>query len=505
MAGSDERNRSLWLETAGATPAFPPLDRDIDVDVAVVGAGITGLSAAYILQQDGRRVAVLERDLVGTGTTGYTTAKATALQGLMYRFIEQSFDADTATVYAHASSAGVELIASLARDADLKRLPAYTYTRSTSDVVRIEEEVASAGRAGLAAEFVSDIGLPFDTPGAVKLDDQVHFHPKRYCDGLAARIGDIFERTDVVDVDEGSPCTVTAADGHTIRAAHVVVATQLPFIHRGMFFAKATPDRSYCIAARMEDPPAGMYINSDQPIRSIRPHYGRNATWLIVSGEGHKTGEDDDNEKRYEALETFAREEFGVQPELRWSAQDYMPVDGLPYIGRAAHTARRVFVATGFQKWGLSTGSFAAILLADLIAERENPWATVFDSTRIDAPRAAKPFLKANLEVAKRFVADRLKAVKPRTVDDLRAGEGGLVDSGYRTVAAYRDEQGRLHQVSATCTHLGCKVHFNNAERTWDCPCHGSRFDVDGHVLEGPATRPLEDVSHERGELHEAG
>ena len=505
MASSAETNVSLWLRTSSTEPAFPKLERDIDVDVAVIGAGITGLTTAYLVKQDGRSVAVLERDLVGTGTTGYTTAKVTALQGLMYRFLEESYDTDTARVYANASETGMELVASLAKDADVRRLPSYTFTRSREDVPRIEEEVAAASRAGLAVSFEADCGLPFDVSGAVGLPDQVHFHPKRYCDALAQEVADVSERTEAVDVDDGDPCTVETSDGRTIRAGAVVVATQLPFIFGGVFFAKASPSRSYCIAGRMDDPPAGMYISSDEPIRSIRPHYADDDTWLIVSGEGHKVGTDDDNEKRYVALEDFAREHFGVDPELRWSAQDYMPADGLPYIGRAAHTARNVYVATGFQKWGLSTGSFAALLLSDLIGGRDNPWAEVFDSTRIDAPRAAKPFLEANLKAGKHFIADRLRAIRPRSIDDLGPGEGDLVDNGLRTVAAYRDDHGKLHQVSATCTHMGCKVRFNPAEKSWDCPCHGSRFDVDGRVLEGPATKPLEDVSGDREKLDEAG
>jgi glycine/D-amino acid oxidase-like deaminating enzyme/nitrite reductase/ring-hydroxylating ferredoxin subunit len=491
---------SLWATTDPPSLTYPALDRDIEVDVAVIGAGITGLTTAHMLERSGANVVVIDRHLVGAGTTGSTTAKVTALQGLMYRFLAETYDDDTARIYAEANSAGVETVAQIATDlgldCDLRRLPALTYTTSRDDAKRIEEEVEAAKRAGLDAEFVTTTDLPFDVAAAVKLDDQVHFHPRKYCRGLAASLSQVYENTEAVDVDEGNPCEIKTATG-TIRAGHVVIATQLPFVHRGLYYAKAAPDRSYAQAARVENPPEGMYLSVDQPIRSVRPHFGSDGTWLIIGGEGHKVGQDDDTDRHYMALEGFGREQFDVAPELRWSAQDYMPADGLPYIGKITSRSERVFVATGFQKWGLSTGTYAGMIIRDLIDGRDNAWHQIVDSTRVDLKRSAKTLVKENVNVAQRFVGDRLADLKARHIDELSPGEGDVVDTGEEVVAAYRDESGVLHQVSPICTHLGCIVSFNNAETTWDCPCHGSRFTIDGEVIEGPAVKELARIERE--------
>jgi len=232
-----------------------------------------------------------------------------------------------------------------------------------------------------------------------------------------------------------------------------------------------------------------MYISSASPTRSVR---STPDGWTIVGGEGHKVGQDDDTRERYEALERWAARTFDVeQIGYRWSAQDYETVDGAPYIGRLTSDHARIWVATGFRKWGMSNGTVAAMIISDLIAGRDNPWAEAFDSTRLAPGASIKRLVTENLDVGKRFVADRIRAWRPQPVDELEVGRGAIVELGGSAVAAYRDDRGDLHAVAATCTHLGCRVTFNTAERSWDCPCHGSRFDVDGHVLEGPAVEDL--------------
>lgn len=502
MGGSAAVNPSLWMVTDPPQDRFPSLEGDADSDVIVIGAGIAGLMTAYVLKQTGRNVTVIDRDGVGTGVTGYTTGKVTSLHGLVYASLEEKFSPEVARIYGEANEAGIKLISQIARDegidCDMLTLPALTYTEQDGTVSKLEAETAAAERAGLPASFVTESDLPFEIRGAVRFDDQLHFHPRKFLDGLASAVGEVHERTEATDVDEEDGRVVVETKQGTLRADLVVIATQMPFVQRGLFYAKASPTRSYAIAARFTDPPMGMYISADAPARSIRPHLSGNESWLIVGGEGHKVGQHEgDTNKHYEALEGFARERFDMGAEFRWSAQDFMPADDIPYIGRASRGTDRIFVATGFKKWGLSTGAFAAMLIRDLIDAKDNPWHQVFDATRIDPAHAGKDLVKENLNVAKRFIGDRIADTRARKIEDLTPGEGDVVDNGERVVAGYRDEHGALHEVSLICTHMGCHVRFNTAEKSWDCPCHGSRFTVDGEVLEGPATQPLAPVEEE--------
>jgi Rieske Fe-S protein len=269
-----------------------------------------------------------------------------------------------------------------------------------------------------------------------------------------------------------------------------VLATHLPFPDDGGYFARVEPMRSYALALRIGGRrPLGMYISIDEPTRSVR---STTEDWVIVGGEGHKVGQDDDTTERYRALESWARERFDVERiGYRWSAQDYKTADGIPYIGRLTPTSERTFVATGYGKWGMTNGTVAAMILADLVQGRENPWAATFDSTRIALRQSVKQLISENADVVKRFVGDRLSSLRSGDADGLGPGAGGIVDLNGEHVAAFRDDSGILHAVSATCTHLGCQVQFNTAERTWDCPCHGSRFDIEGRVLQGPAVDDL--------------
>lgn len=384
----------------------------------------------------------------------------------------------------------VDLVAAYGIDCELEGADAITYTESAERVGDIEAEVEAAQRAGLPASFTTDTDLPYPVAGAIRLGDQAQFHPRKYCLGLAEAIcaagGTIFERTRALDVIDGSGTLTT--DRGTLQAG-AVLATHLPFPADGGYFARAEPLRSYALAGRVGGAlPQGMYISVDEPTRSVRSAAGG---WLIVGGEGHKVGHDHDTTQRYAALEAWARERYDVEVVgYRWSAQDYKTADGIPYVGLMTAGSRRTFVATGYGKWGM-TNATAAIILADLIGARDNPWAATFDSTRLAPRQSLKQLVSENLDVAKRFVGDRVGALRAGGADELAPGTGGIVKLAGDTAAAFRDDDGVLHAVSPTCTHLGCQVSLNTAERTWDCPCHGSRFDIDGRVLEGPAVKDL--------------
>ncbi len=499
MGSLHERNVSLWVATAPETD-YPPLAGDLAVDVAVIGAGITGLSVAALLKRAGARVAVVEAGRVAAGVTGYTTAKVTALHGLIYRDLVNDLGAERARLYADANQAAIERVAAFVRegaiDCDFRRLAAYTYTEDPARVADIQAEVEASRRLGLPASYTETTALPYPIRAAVRFDDQAQFHPRKYCLALARAIpGDgshLFELTRATDVAEGAPCVVTTARG-TVRADHVVLATQIPFLDRGGFFAKTSPSRSYALAARVDGPvPEGMYLSAEEPVRSVRSQPVGGETLLVLGGEGHKVGQDEDTRRRYAALEAWAGARFAVRAvDYRWSAQDYLPVDNVPYIGRLTPGSERLYVATGYKKWGMTTGTLAGMLITDAILGRDNPWAALFDATRVELTRSAQDFIAANADVAKRFVGDRLALLQAPPLAELARGEGQVVEVAGERVAAYRDEAGVVHAVSPICGHLGCVVTWNSAERTWDCPCHGSRYDYDGRAIQGPTVKDL--------------
>jgi glycine/D-amino acid oxidase-like deaminating enzyme/nitrite reductase/ring-hydroxylating ferredoxin subunit len=493
---------SHWLTTAEA-PSFPPLERDLLVEVAVLGGGITGLTSALLLAQAGIQVALLEANAIGAGVSGHTTAKLTSLHGLKYERLAQRFGDEIAGAYGAANEAGIETVAKLieahAVDCDFRRRENFTYSLDPSQHPRLEREVETARRLGLPASLESELDLPLPVKGAVRFSGQADFHPYRYLTALASRAAElgaqIHERTRAVGID-GSPPRVRTERGQTVQAARVIVATQVPFIERGLFFARLEPKRSYALTAPLRgDSPSGMYLSTEEPARSIRTIPDDDGDLLLVGGEGHRVGWGD-SRRSYRRLSAWMAAQFDVgEPQMRWSSQDYSTLDGMPYIGAAVPFSDRVLTATGFGKWGLANGTAAAQMLVDRIGGDDNEWAFAFDSNRLRA-RASLPALARNVAVeAALLLGERLRG---RTVSeqDVEPGEGRIAGRGTSQRAVHRDESGKLHVLSARCTHMGCIVRWNPAEQSWDCPCHGSRFGVDGSVLQGPAIKPLE--SHER-------
>ncbi|HEX8627027.1 MAG TPA: FAD-dependent oxidoreductase [Catenuloplanes sp.] len=499
LAGADE---SYWM---GSTPttAYPSLAGDVEVDVAVLGGGIAGLCTAWELVEAGRSVALLEADRIAAGVTGYTTAKLSCLHTLIYAKLRAGFGADAARLYAQSQQQAVrrvaDLTARLAIDCDLERVPAYTYVESAERLSDVHAEVDAANEAGLPASFVTDTGLPYPVAGAVRVADQAQFHPRRYllalAEDLTRRGGLIFERTRAVGLGEGDPCTVTTEGGAVVTARQVVVATHYPVFDRALLFARLEPRRELVVAAAIAAgrDPGGAYITQEQNTRSVRTApYLDGQRLLIVTGEHFSPGAAQVTE-RWQRLIAWTRQRFpGARVTHRWATQDNSTTDAVPFVGPLHPGSRNVYVATGFGGWGMSNGVMAGELLAAVLTGTKPPWADLYDPRRLHPVREAGPLLKLQAKVAGHLIGDR---VRPSHVDspaDIAPGSGAVVRVAGQRCAVYRDAAGDLHVVSARCTHLGCIVHFNDAETAWECPCHGSRFAIDGTVLQGPANRPLE-------------
>ncbi|GAA3640651.1 FAD-dependent oxidoreductase [Lentzea roselyniae] len=481
-------DQSLWLSALPATPR-PPLTGKHTFDVAVVGGGITGLTTALLLKRRGLRVVVLEAGRVASGVSGNNTAKVTALQSTVYSQIIKAHDLAAATDYATASLAAVAQVADLVQleniSCDLRRAPAATYAYTESEAQQVDDELIAARRAGLPVRSSVDLDLPFEVHAAVRLDDQLTLHPVKYLLGLAAAIdGDgsqVCENSRVLDV---SGTRVSTADGQ-VDAAHIVIATHFPTLDRGLYFARMELTRAYCIAARVSSPPEALAISTGSPSWSIAAHEDK----LIVAGQSHPTGKQ--AVEPFRRLEEFARRHWQVEEIThRWSAQDPTAYDHLPMIGTYLPGNNTMFTATGYMKWGLTSGTFAASLLADLVTGKPNDLADRFSPHRLSL-KSLPELVKKNAEVAVEFVGDRVLPADATSSENLPRDHAHVIRDGLGKTGVYRDADGQLHAVSMRCTHLGCLVRFNAAERSWDCPCHGSRFDIDGEVLEGPATRPL--------------
>jgi glycine/D-amino acid oxidase-like deaminating enzyme/nitrite reductase/ring-hydroxylating ferredoxin subunit len=496
---ADGKHESLWVATSPAT-SYPALGSDLEVEVAVVGGGIVGITTAFLLSEAGRQVALLEASELVGGVTGHTTAKVTSLHSLIYADLVDSWGDDHARAYGEANEAGLATIRRLAAErqieCELEEATSYTYAAEQDDRPRAEREAAVASMLGLPASWHEEPPLPFATYGAVAFSRQARFHPRKYLLPLAASLAEsdglVFEHTKVVSVKGGTPCELRTANGQRIAAEHVVLATHAPIVNDALLVARATAQRGYAVAvAAGEWIPDGMFISASSPSRSVRGARMDDREVLVVSGEGHPVGEDGNSRDSWRVLERWAREELGGTDVLfRWSTQDYYSVDRVPFVGRLKS---HVYTATAFGGWGMTGGTAAALVISDLVNGRESPWASLFDPWRLKIS-SVPGLVRKGAHDASTLVGGRLRQPPAsESLDELGPGAAGIMRLDGERVAAHRDASGQLHVVSATCTHLGCVVAWNDAEASWDCPCHGSRFDIDGTVLNGPATAPLAD------------
>jgi glycine/D-amino acid oxidase-like deaminating enzyme/nitrite reductase/ring-hydroxylating ferredoxin subunit len=493
---------SFWIASTEDT-SYPALDSDLKVDAAVIGGGLVGITTAYLLKNEGLKVAVIDAGKIIKGTTGHTTAKITSQHGLIYSKIYQKMGMDMAKLYADANENAIHFISDLVHKknikCDLEYKSAYIYTQSDQYIKKIQDETKIASDLGIKASYIEEIPLPFKVKAAVKFEGQAQFHPRKYLLELVKDIEkagcSIYESTRIMDIkhdDEG--VTLITERGNHINAKYAVIASHYPcFDGGGMYFARMYPSMSYVVAAKISEKfPDGMFANAEEPGRSLRSQPIDDGEMILFSGEHHKTGQSDDTLVHYNNLRKFAMENYTVEKILyRWSTQDYETIDGVPYIGTLTSRTKNIFAATGFGKWGMTNSTISAIIIKDLIVSGSNPWEVVYTPSRF-VPSSIGSLIKDNADVAKNLIQGKLET--PENDADIKNGEAKVVDADGKKAGAYRDDNGNLHIVDNTCTHIGCELKWNSAERTWDCPCHGSRFNYDGEIVEGPAVHKLKHI-----------
>jgi glycine/D-amino acid oxidase-like deaminating enzyme/nitrite reductase/ring-hydroxylating ferredoxin subunit len=475
----------------------------LTVDVAVVGAGITGVTAALLLKRAGLRVAVLESRRLGSGESKRTTAHLTQVLDLRFRRLRSRFGHDGAALALEGHRAAIDQIDSLTKelkiDCDFVRVSGYLVAETPEEVEELEDEASVARELGLAPRLVGSVPLPLRIARALVLDHQAQFQPRAYLDALAEQVDGggsrIYETTHVQDIEDGEPCRVVTDRG-VVTAGAVVVASGVPVSNQVFIHLKLAAYRSYAIAAKLPAPAApGLLWDMKDPYHYVRGQVVNGVPYLIVGGEDHKVGEEDDTTAPFDRLEAYAAERLGVPvaaTDFRWAGQIIESADGLPYVGRNSFS-KHLFVATGYAGNGITGGTWAGSVLADQVRGVANRWSKLLDATRIKPLASAGAVASENVDYPKHLIADRLVPLGHRgALGDIPPGEGAVLSIQGVKLAVYRNGEGGLSGLSPVCPHMGCFVHWNSAEKSWDCPCHGSRFDVHGAVLNGPAVSALQ-------------
>ncbi|WP_410508568.1 FAD-dependent oxidoreductase [Methanosarcina hadiensis] len=471
--------KSYWISTIRESN-YPALPEDIRVDVAIIGGGIVGVTSAFLLKEAGISVAVIEADRILKGTTGNTTAKITSQHHLIYDHLISEFGRGKAKQYAESNQEAIDRIEYIVRSWDIKcdfsRKPAYVYAGSEVSAQKILDEVRAARSLGLPASFEGELPLPFKAYGAVRFNRQAQFHPGKYLCALAKEIEGngcyIFEKTRALGVEGGGPVIVKTDRGN-IKADNVIQATHFPIWDKpGELFKKLKQSMSYVLGAYIEEPfPEGMFINAEEPARSLRSQPTEKGEMVLVAGDGHHTGHGNPAHEHYRNLEDWVKSIYSLRSiDYRWLTEDVMSEDRVPLIGRLIPDNEHLYLATGFNKWGMTGGTAAAIILTDMILGRDNPWTEVYNPSRSGQ--------------GPQFSMEDISEVKP--------GQGAIIEKGEEEkVAVYRDHDGVLYTFNPACRHMGCGVSWNDAEKTWDCHCHGSRYNARGEVIYSPAVYGL--------------
>jgi glycine/D-amino acid oxidase-like deaminating enzyme/nitrite reductase/ring-hydroxylating ferredoxin subunit len=498
MAKIRYSTESVWSAAIPEGERFGTLPGDTKADVAIIGAGITGISTAYNLIKKGLKVIVLEAGETGKGTTGSSTGNLyVPTAQFQYILSKHNQEALNAVISSRAAAMTFieDRISEFGIECAYKKVPWFYFTGKKSSIKHIEKEYNAMRSGGLTILDTLTPDFPFEVKVATRVNMQAQFNPLQYVQKLAASIrGEncrIYENTRVTDVKDGSPCILQTTSG-TVQADYVVQATHTP---KGVYAVHAMMEvyREFAVAARLKGnyPEDAIYWDLEGKNKySIRTYSSPAGRYLIVLDDSYKVGHMEKTQKGFKKIEKYINSKFDVEEiSYRWAAQNYSPADYIPFIGKS-HLQKNVFIATGFAADGLTYGTAASLIISDLITNVMNPWAKTFDPRRL-APMASMKTIMENLDVTAQLISDYILKGYEEELSGIKNAESRIVEYNKEKAAAYRDNDGKLHVVSAACPHLGCIVHWNNAEHSWDCPCHGSRFTIDGKLLEGPAFSDL--------------
>lgn len=503
MKGMIITMKSIWnISNSEILNEHTSLNSDLSCDVTIIGGGLTGLSCAYYLSLKGLKVVLLEKDLLMSKTSGYTTAKITAQHDLFYKYLIDTFGRDTAKKYLDCNLNSISNIKNIIDkekiNCDFEYQSSYVFTQSKTYLKDIEDEAKSLHLLNYPAQLLNKIPLPLNgVLSAVEFPEQAQFNPIKYAQGLTSSIinnkGLIFENSKVINLQRTHDRYLTKTENHSVASKYVIVSTRYPFINiPGFYFFKMYQTISYCAAYEFDGNSfSGMYINAENPTLSARiaKHNGKDI--LVLSGCSHKTGKDSGVTNTYKTLDTFAH---SIYPNAKiitnWSTEDSVSLDKLPYIGKFSTLMPNVYIATGFKKWGMTFSNISANIITDKIFNIENKFADIFEATRLH-PIENKEEMGNMLKEATSSIILKKFALPNETIQTLTFDEGKIVEFEGNKIGVYKDNSGKIYTVKPICTHLGCELTWNQFDKTWDCPCHGSRFNYDGKLLYEPALKDL--------------
>lgn len=500
---------SFWIESSDF-PNFSPLNKNISCDVCIIGGGITGITIAYLLTKQNLKVTLLEKDKLALSTTGNTTAKITSQHGLFYSYLANSFGIDYAKHYLYANENAIKNIEQIINqeniNCDFERQDSYVFTEQEQYINQIKQEQNILKQLQFNSEYLDTISLPVETKAAIKFPNQAQFHPRKYLHGLINYInnnnGNLFENSTVIDIKKTHDTYTTFSNNYKVNSKSVVIATKYPFINiPGFYFIKMYQSMSYAIALETyHNLFNGMYINAEIPTMSFRTVKCNNRRLVLIAGSDHKTGTKIDLKNAYSSLEDIGKKMYSdAVIKYKWNTQDCISLDKLPYVGPYSKFYPNMYVATGFKKWGITTSNIAANIIVDDILGIENSDKHLFTSTRVHPIKNRTEFKNMLKESTYSLLINKLVPPKESDIinnindfkEKLLPEEGKIFSINGKKVGAYRDNNNNIYQIKPVCSHLGCELSFNNISKTWDCPCHGSRFDYMGNCIYGPSVKGL--------------